>query len=147
MEIRISGSGPDGYAPCVDFTIASIVLVPVLLFAVCTTISALLAQRRDAWLKTRAPETLSYKWGYFLGYYGITFGITVIAAGATVISVGIYRDWFPVALVYAVVFGIASYGVLKRRKWGWLFQIPLSLNPGLWAFNSVYLSNRWRELP
>ena len=66
-----------------EYAIALIVLVPVLLFVLCTTLSVLLAQRRDAWLKARAPETLSYKWGYFLGYYGITFGITVVAVGAT----------------------------------------------------------------
>jgi hypothetical protein len=45
-----------------------VVVVPVLLFALCVGISALLAQRKDAQLNELAPETLSYKWGYFQGY-------------------------------------------------------------------------------
>lgn len=127
--------------------IALMVVVPVLLFAFCTAASALLAQRRDARLSERSPDTLSYKWGYFLGYYGIIFGVVVTLVGLVMTAAGSYRDWFPIVLAYLVIFAIASYGVLIRRRWGWLFQIPLSLNPGLWAFNSVYLSNRWRELP
>jgi hypothetical protein len=122
------------------------VAVPFVLFVVCVTTSALLAQRRDSQLNTRLPDTLSYKWGYFLGYYGIIFGVFVIATGVAMIAAGFYRDWLPIVMAYAVIFAIASYGVLMRRRWGWLFQIPLTLNMGLWAFNSVYLHNRWREL-
>jgi glucan phosphoethanolaminetransferase (alkaline phosphatase superfamily) len=129
-----------------DGSIVAIVVVPVLLFVFCATTSGLLAQRRDARLSANLPGTLSYKWGYFLGYYGIIFGIVVALALVAMTAAGAYRQWFPIVLVYLVAFGIASYGVLNRRKWGWVFQIPLSLNMGLWAFNAVYLSNRWREL-
>jgi hypothetical protein len=127
-------------------SVVVIVVLPVLLFAVCTAASLLLAQKRDARLNEIAPGTLSYKWGYFLGYYGIIFGGAVTLVGVVMTATGAYRDWFPVAFLYLVVFAIASYGVLNRRKWGWVFQIPLTLNMGLWAFNAVYLSNRWREL-
>lgn len=69
----------------------------------------------------------------------------MVAVGAVLMSYGLYREWIPWVQAHAVAFGIASYGVLLRRKWGWVLQIPLSLNMGLWAFNSVYVSNRWRE--
>lgn len=128
-------------------TIVAIVVIPFLLLLLCTAVSALLAQRKDAELNVQAPETLSYKWGYFLGYYGILFGILVALSGLVLIYFGLYRDWFAYVLLYLLLFGVASYGVLIRRRWGWVFQIPLSLNPGLWAVNSVYLSNRWREMP
>ncbi len=108
--------------------------------------SLLLAQRKDAELSARLPETLSYKWGYFLGYSGIIAAVLVVVAGAVLIAIGIYRGWFLIVMAYAVIFGVASYGVLARRRWGWLFHIPLSLNMGFWAFNSVYAFNRWREL-
>lgn len=121
------------------------VVVPFVLFALCVTASVLLAQRKDAQLGEHAPETLSYKWGYFLGYYGIIWALLIAAAELVSVAAGFYRDWFLLLLAHAVAFGIASYGVLTRRKWGWVFHIPLSLNPGLWAFNSVYLQNRWRE--
>jgi hypothetical protein len=127
-------------------SIVAIVVVPVLLFVLCATASVLLARKKDARLDERAPGTLSYKWGYFLGYYGIIFGAVVTVLGVAMMATGIYYDWFAIVLAYLLVFGIASYGVLNRRKWGWIFQIPLTLNMGLWAFNAVYLSNRWREL-
>ena len=84
-----------------------------------------------------------------LGCPGTEAGVqTLIGVVAGVlIMAGFYQDWFPIVLAYVAVIGIASYGVLTRRRWGWLFHIPLSLNPGLWAFNSVYANNRWRELP
>lgn len=128
-----------------DSFVVLVVVAPVLLFALCVGTSALLAQKRDAQLNERAPETLSYKWGYFQGYYGIIGGVVVIAVGAVLMSYGLYREWIPWVQAHALAFGIASYGVLLRRKWGWVLQIPLSLNMGLWAFNSVYVSNRWRE--
>jgi hypothetical protein len=120
--------------------------VPFILILLCGAVSLTLAQRRNARLCKRAPGVLPYTWGYFLGYSGIIGGLLVGATAGLLIMAGIYRDWFPLVLAYVAVIGIASYGVLTRRRWGWLFHIPLSLNPGLWAFNSVYASNRWREL-
>ncbi len=123
------------------------VALPFVLFVLCCAVSLGLAHRRNDQLCKRFPDLLPYTWGYFLGYSGIIGGL-IAGASVMVMSVaGLYRDWFPIALAYLVIFGIASYGVLIRRRWGWLFHIPLSLNPGLWAFNSVYANNRWRELP
>ena len=62
-------------------------------------------------------------------------------------AAGFYRAWMPFAIAYGLTLAVASYGVLTRRRWGWLMHIPLSLNMGMWAFNSVYVSNRWREFP
>ena len=121
------------------------VAVPFVLFILCGAVSLLLAKRKNDQLYARAPEMMPYTWGYFLGYSGIIGGILVGTAAGALVMAGIYRDWFPLVLAYVAVIGIASYGVLTRKRWGWLFHIPLSLNPGLWAFNSVYVSNRWRE--
>lgn len=127
-------------------SIAISVVVPFVLLVLWFLASLWLAHRKDAELNQRLPETLSYKWGYFLGYSGV-IGAAGITVGATaVLLAGLGGDWPLAVLAYALLFGLASYGVLMRRKWGWLFHIPLSLNPGLWAFNSVYASNRWREL-
>lgn len=120
--------------------------VPFILFILCGAVSLRLAHRKNAQLYERAPQVLPYTWGYFLGYSGIIGGILVGVTAGVLTRAGLYRDWFPLVLAYVVLIGIASYGVLTRRRWGWLFHIPLSLNPGLWAFNSVYASNRWREL-
>lgn len=125
--------------------VAASVIVPFLMFVFCVAISALLAQKRDAQLDQRLPDSLSYKWGFFLGYYGIIAGVLVGVTAAIMIWAGFYPGLFLLVLAHAVIFGIASYGVLHRRKWGWVLHIPLSLNPGLWAFNSVYVNNRWRE--
>jgi hypothetical protein len=128
------------------FVILSVV-VPFVGFIGCAGTSLLLALRKDAQLCARSPDTLSYKWGYFLGYSGIITAALAIAAGTALIAAGFYRSWVPIVMAYALGLGIASYGVLMRRKWGWLLHIPLSLNMGLWAFNSVYVNNRWREFP
>ena len=122
------------------------VAVPAILLFLCGAASLLLAKRKNDQLVEQAPEVLPYTWGYFLGYSGILGGILVGLTAGALIMAGFYQDWFPIVLAYVAVIGIASYGVLTRRRWGWLFHIPLSLNPGLWAFNSVYASNRWREL-
>lgn len=123
------------------------VVLPFALFIFCCTASLKLAVRKDNQLRERLPDMLPYTWGYFLGYSGLIGGLIMILTGVALTVAGFYRDWFPIALVYVVTLGIASYGVLIRRRWGWFFHIPLSLNPGLWAFNSVYAHNRWRELP
>lgn len=125
--------------------VAVSVIVPFLIFVFCVISSALLAQKKDSLLDQRLPDSLSYKWGYFLGYYGIIAGVLVGVTATVMIWAGFYPVLFLLVLAHAVAFGIASYGVLNRRKWGWMLHIPLSLNPGLWAFNSVYVSNRWRE--
>jgi uncharacterized membrane protein YkvI len=130
----------------VSFLVLVGVGVPVILFILCGVVSLMLAHRKNAQLYERAPEVLPYTWGYFLGYSGIIGGILVGVTAGVLTKAGLYRDWFPLVLAYVALIGIASYGVLTRRRWGWLFHIPLSLNPGLWAFNSVYASNRWREL-
>lgn len=117
----------------VNGMVVLMVVVPFLLAAACFGPSYLLALRRNRQLAVSAPETLTYTWGYFLGYSGIGTGLFIVLAG-------------PV-MIYGVGLVIASYGVLTRTRWGWLVHIPLSLNMGLWAFNSVYFSNRWRELP
>jgi hypothetical protein len=126
--------------------IASVV-VPFVLFLICGVTSLKLAQRKNAQLFERSPDAMPYGWGYFLGYSGIIGSVLVSVTGVVMMVAGVYRDWFLIVLAYVVVLGIASYGVLRRRRWGWLFHIPLSLNPGLWAFNSVYVRNRWREFP
>lgn len=130
----------------VNILVMASVAVPAILLFLCGAASLLLAKRRNDQLVERVPEVLPYTWGYFLGYSGILGGILVGVTAGVLIMAGFYRDWFPIVLAYVTVSGIASYGVLTRRRWGWLFHIPLSLNPGLWAFNSVYASNRWREL-
>lgn len=127
--------------------VALSVSVPFVIFVAWIGLSLFLANRRNNRLCEQAPGALPYTWGYFLGYSGIFFAILVCAC-VTVVAVifaGLYRDWLLIVLAYAVLFGIASYGVLTRKRWGWMFQIPLSLNPGFWAFNSVYASNRWQE--
>ncbi len=123
------------------------VVLPFALFVLCCAVSLNLARRKNDQLGKRFPDLLPYTWGYFLGYSGIMGAFIVGASGMAMSVAGFYRDWFPIALAYLVLIGIASYGVLIRRRWGWLFHIPLSLNPGLWAFNSVYANNRWREIP
>ncbi|MDQ1303881.1 MAG: hypothetical protein QG595_1864, partial [Pseudomonadota bacterium] len=83
---------------------------------------------------------------YFLGYSGLMTAVAGVIGGVVMTRIGFYPGWAPFVVVYAVVFGVASYGVLMRRRWGWIFHIPLSMNMGLWAFNSVYFFNRWKEL-
>jgi hypothetical protein len=130
----------------VNILVVVSVVVPFVLFILCGAVSLILARRKNDQLFERAPEMMPYTWGYFLGYSGIIGGILVGATAGMLIMAGLYQDWFPLMLAYVAVIAIASYGVLTRKRWGWLFHIPLSLNPGLWAFNSVYASNRWREL-
>lgn len=122
------------------------VVVPFILFIICVGASLLLAQRKNSELTEHSPGTLPYTWGYFLGYSGIIGGVITAVAGIVLAMIGLYQKWFPIALAYLVLMGIASYGVLTRQRWGWVFHIPLSLNPGLWAFNAIYLHNRWREI-
>lgn len=129
-----------------SFVILSVV-VPFVLFILGAGASLMLALRKDAQLSERSPDTLSYKWGYFLGYSGVISAALVSATVVLIIVAGHYLDWLPILLAYAVALGIASYGVLTRRRWGWVLHIPLSLNMGLWAFNSVYVHNRWQEFP
>ncbi|MBW7930070.1 MAG: hypothetical protein H3C57_02035 [Gammaproteobacteria bacterium] len=125
--------------------IAASVVVPFIILLAWFLASLWLSQRKDAELSARLPGTLSYKWGYFLGYSGMLGAAGVVVAVLAMMAAGMPRGWLLALLAYAVAFGLASYGVLLRRRWGWLFHVPLSLNPGLWAFNSVYASNRWRE--
>jgi hypothetical protein len=123
------------------------VVIPFILFLVCVALSLMLAHRKNTQLFESSPESLPYTWGFFLGYSGIIGGSFVVATIVLMIAADFYRDWLLILLAYSVALGIASYGVLMRQRWGWLFHIPLSLNPGLWAFNSVYVHNRWQEFP
>lgn len=123
------------------------VVVPFLVCLLLGVPSLLLAQRRNRELVARAPGTLTYGWGYFLGYSGILTGLGLALALPVAAAAGFYRGWLPLLAAYGLALAAASYGVLTRRRWGWLVHIPLSLNMGLWAFNSVYFSNRWREMP
>ncbi len=126
--------------------IAASVVVPFILLVLWFVASLRLAQRKDAELNERLPDTQTYQWGYFLGYGGVIgcAGLAIIALA--MLLAGLWPGWMLAIMVYCVLFGIASYGVLIRRRWGWLLHIPLSLNLGLWAFNSVYASNRWQEM-
>lgn len=126
--------------------IAVSVVVPFVFLVLWFLASLWLAHRKDAELNRRLPDTLSYKWGYFLGYSGVIGAVGLAVSAVGVLLAGVGDGWSLAVLAWALLFGVASYGVLQRRRWGWLFHIPLSLNPGLWAFNSVYASNRWREL-
>ncbi|MEO8443789.1 MAG: hypothetical protein ABI567_02155 [Gammaproteobacteria bacterium] len=123
------------------------VVAPFVLFILCVSSSLMLARQKNAQLFERSPASMPYTWGFFLGYSGIIGGILASATVGVMTVAGLYQDWFPAVLAYSLAMGVASYGVLRRQKWGWLFHIPLTLNPGLWAFNSVYVHNRWREFP
>jgi len=125
--------------------IAASVVVPFVVLLAWFLASLWLSQRKDAELSARLPDTLSYKWGYFLGYSGVLGAAVAVVVVLVLMVAGMPRGWLLAILAYALAFGVASYGVLLRRRWGWLFHVPLSLNPGLWAFNSVYASNRWQE--
>ncbi len=129
-----------------DDSIVAGVALPFLVAVVCGAVCLIFSQKKDAQLSARAPGTLSYKWGYFLGYSGLMTAVAGVIGGVVMTRIGFYPGWAPFVVVYAVVFGVASYGVLMRRRWGWIFHIPLSMNMGLWAFNSVYFFNRWKEL-
>ncbi|MEZ5565710.1 MAG: hypothetical protein R3F24_09430 [Gammaproteobacteria bacterium] len=122
------------------------VVIPFVLFIVCVMASLMLARRKNTQMVENSPGTLPYTWGFFLGYSGIIGGIFIAAAVGIVVLAGYYQDWFLILLTYAIGLGVASYGVLLRYRWGWLIHIPLTLNPGMWAFNSVYIHNRWREI-
>jgi hypothetical protein len=130
----------------VDDLILAGVVVPFIVAMVCTGVCLAFSQKKDAQLSLRSPGTLSYKWGYFLGYSGLMAAVGGIGGGIVMTRIGFYPAWAPFVMVYSVAFGVASYGVLIRRRWGWIFHIPLSMNMGLWAFNSVYFFNRWKEL-
>lgn len=129
-----------------DDLIVAGVAVPFIVAVVCIAVCLVFAQKSDAQLSVRLPGTMSYKWGYFLGYSGLMTAVAGIVGGIVMTRIDFYPAWGPYVMVYAVAFGVASYGVLTRRRWGWIFHIPLSMNMGLWAFNSVYFFNRWKEL-
>ena len=129
-----------------DDSIVAGVVVPFLVAGVCGAVCLFFSQKKDAQLSMRAPGNLSYKWGYFLGYSGLMTAVAGVIGGLVMPRIGFYPSWAPFVIVYSVAFGMASYGVLMRRRWGWIFHIPLSMNMGLWAFNSVYFFNRWKEL-
>ncbi len=129
-----------------DDLIVAGVVVPFVVAVVCIGICLAFSQKKDAQLSARSPGTMSYKWGYFLGYSGLMTAVAGIIGGIAMTRIGFYPAWAPFVMVYSAVFGVASYGVLTRRRWGWIFHIPLSMNMGLWAFNSVYFFNRWKEL-
>ncbi len=129
-----------------DDLIVAGVAVPFIVAVVCIAVCLVFAQKRDAQLSVRLPGTMSYKWGYFLGYSGLMTAVAGIVGGIVMTRIDFYPAWGPYVVVYAAAFGVASYGVLTRRRWGWIFHIPLSMNMGLWAFNSVYFFNRWQEL-
>ena len=129
-----------------DDLIVAGVAVPFIVAVACIVVCLIFSQKRDAQLSVRSPGTMSYKWGYFLGYSGLMTAVAGIVGGVVMTRIDFYPAWAPFVMVYAVAFGVASYGVLTRRRWGWIFHIPLSMNMGLWAFNSVYFFNRWKEL-
>ena len=129
-----------------DDSILAGVVVPFVVATIGFAICLAFSQKKDAQLSVRSPGTMSYKWGYFLGYSGLMTAVAGVIGGLAMPRIGFYPAWAPFVVIYAVAFGIASYGVLMRRRWGWIFHIPLSMNMGLWAFNSVYFFNRWKEL-
>lgn len=91
------------------------------------------------------PDKMPFKWGYFQSICCI-LGF-IIAALALI---GLFENENDGTLQFLCAIGIA-YGItgifmLRRNRWWWIIGILLCLNPVLWIANSIYLSNRWREM-
>ena len=54
-----------------DDLIVAGVAVPFVVAVVCIAVCLVFSQKKDAQLSARSPGTMSYKWGYFLGYSGL----------------------------------------------------------------------------
>jgi hypothetical protein len=64
--------------------------LPFLVAVVCGAVCLIFSQKKDAQLSARAPGTLSYKWGYFLGYSGLMTAVAGVIGGLMMPRIGFY---------------------------------------------------------
>lgn len=95
--------------------------------------------------KKKNPGKKPYAWGFFTGLCGIAS--SAIWALYGILSLG--KSWNPAGawflIAYALAMGGSGLYVIKRRKFAWIANTILQLNPILWLINGFYARNRWSE--
>jgi hypothetical protein len=93
--------------------------------------------------KRSAGGTRPYTWGYFLGSWGVIFGVAIFLP--TIFLTTDPAVIFPL-FIASLLYAVSGYFVIKRRKWAWVVLTILTLNPILWIAHYLYGRNRWHEL-
>jgi hypothetical protein len=109
------------------------------------------AQILEKRLKTRLPQTLPYRWGYYFGCMGLACAPFALFFACAVIIFASYDKAELVGeyLVYTAYCGfqaLCGWFIIKRRWWAWVFGTIFSFNIVLWIINGIYGHNRRKEL-
>lgn len=93
------------------------------------------------------PNTRPYRWGYFLGVWGLSSVPLVIVALVASEIMNPHDNEASIAMpLYIMLGGLLCYGVLKRNRYAWILFTIMSLNPVAWVVNGIYIYNRWKEM-
>ncbi len=93
----------------------------------------------DKKLHEEQPSVRPYKWGYYIGYAGLIGSVLFI------FLVVLFSAALALFLVLSIPQAIASYYIIRRKKWAWVLGTILTLNPILWIAHIFYGRNRWGE--
>ncbi len=109
------------------------------LVAVSALIAIPIAFIHDKKLHEEQLSVRPYKWGYYIGYAGL------IGSVLFTFFVVLFSTALALFLVLSIPQAIASYYIIRRKKWAWVLGTILTLNPILWIAHTFYGRNHWGE--
>ena len=120
------------------FIILLIIVLPVII----------IANRLEKKRKNKFPNQLPFTYGYYCGIMSIFVGIMclIFALYKIIIDeVGI-SELVLTLFIGCVLYSVAGFFVIKRKKNAWLFLTLISVNIFIWIINYYYGKKRWNEL-
>ena len=106
--------------------------------------SAIVAWILEARRLSESPESRTYAWGYFQGCIGLlsgALGLVLMIAG----GISGNPTWFGTGALFAALYGVPGFFVMRRRRWAWIILTIAMVNPISWIINGIYARNRWSE--
>ncbi len=138
--------------------IATAILVNILVIVG----SVFFAFQANGNLRREEPESLPYRWGFFLGTYTLVnaaIGLLVLLAllllpGAILplprefmsLFVGTMFLTFLLVAPMHILSGWIGYRIICRRRWALILITALTFNPLIYIPSTFYIAKRWHEL-
>jgi len=114
-------------------------------------VSIFAAQILERRLKAQLPQTLPYRWGYYVGCICLASAPFALLFACKAAFFAANEKWglFGTYLVYTAhssFLTLCGWFIIKRRWWAWVIGTIFSFNMLFWITNSIYGPNRREEL-
>jgi S1-C subfamily serine protease len=124
---------------------------PIPIVLLCTVIVVVAAVAHESARRNRAPATLPYTWGYFVGYSSVILGLLITIAA----TMGMANrpaqsteetQGATLALLWGAALTTSGVGIVSRRSWAWVLRICIWPNIISLIINILYYRKRKAEL-